>query len=106
MLAKNGPTQPKFLLTSRETAQALGISPRTSWMLTAPRGSLPTVRIGQRVLYRPQDVNEFIHNQIVKPVEANRLRKRCQPNLSWGSLEHGKLTEFTSWTEQPENNAS
>jgi len=70
MRSESHSTKPKLLLTARETAGAMGISPRTLWMLTAPRGPLPTVRIGRRVFYRPQDVNEFIQNQIVRPAEA------------------------------------
>jgi hypothetical protein len=30
----------------REAAAALGISPRSLWALTAPRGPIPVIRIG------------------------------------------------------------
>jgi excisionase family DNA binding protein len=63
-------TRPNLLLTARETAEALRISLRTLWALTAPRGALPAVRIGRRVFYRLQDVDQFIQNQLVKPMEA------------------------------------
>ena len=33
-------------LRLREAAKALGISPRTLWGLTAPRGPIPGVRVG------------------------------------------------------------
>jgi hypothetical protein len=33
-------------LRPREAAKALGISTRTLWQLTAPRGPIPCVRIG------------------------------------------------------------
>jgi len=62
--------KPKLLLTARETADALRISPRKLWPLTAPRGSLPAIRIGRRVLYRLEDLEEFLNNQLVKPVEG------------------------------------
>lgn len=42
-------------LRPREAAKALGISARTLWGLTAPRGPIPCVRVGsgkrQSVLY-------------------------------------------------------
>ena len=42
-------------LRPREAARAMGISERTLWKLTAPRGPIPCVRIGngkrQTVLY-------------------------------------------------------
>jgi excisionase family DNA binding protein len=64
-------SKPRLLITAREAAEALGISPRTLWALTAPRGSLAAVRIGRRVFYRPQDLEQFVNNQLVKPVEGN-----------------------------------
>lgn len=38
-------------LRPREAAKALGISERMLWSLTAPRGTIPAVRIGTCVLY-------------------------------------------------------
>ena len=38
-------------LRPREAAKALGISERMLWSLTAPRGTVPAVRIGPCVLY-------------------------------------------------------
>jgi hypothetical protein len=43
------------LLTKRDAAARLGISRRT-----LERAGLPTVRIGRRVLYRPEDLARFI----------------------------------------------
>jgi hypothetical protein len=34
-------------LRPREAAAALGISPRTLWAQTAPRGPIPCLRVGQ-----------------------------------------------------------
>ncbi len=48
------------LLTVRETAERLGISERTLWAITAPRGNLPAARIGRAVRYDPVDVAAFI----------------------------------------------
>jgi hypothetical protein len=45
----------RLSLRPREAAKALGISARTLWGLTAPRGPIPCVRVGsgkrQTVLY-------------------------------------------------------
>jgi len=62
-------TKPRLLITAREAAEALGISPRTLWVLTAPRGPLPAVRIRRRVFYRLQDLDEFIRKQRIQPPE-------------------------------------
>jgi len=69
MPQESSASKPKLLLAVREAAEALGISPRTLWSLTAPRGPLPAVRIRRRVFYRLQDLDNFITNQLVKPLE-------------------------------------
>ncbi len=57
------PTLPKLLLTAREAARALSISARSLWALTAPRGPIPSVRLGSRVLYDPRALRRFIDEQ-------------------------------------------
>ena len=47
------------LLTVRETAQFLSISPRTLWSLTAS-GKIPVVRIGRSTRYDIEDLRTFI----------------------------------------------
>jgi len=51
-------------LRPREAAKALGISPRTLWGLTAPRGPIPCLRIGhgkrQSVLYPVADLQAWL----------------------------------------------
>ena len=44
----------RLLLSARETAKALSICEKTLWNVTQPRGDLPCVRIGRRVLYDPR----------------------------------------------------
>lgn len=48
-------TSSPLALRPREAAKALGVSSRTLWDLTAPRGPIPCVRVGagkrQSVLY-------------------------------------------------------
>ena len=50
----------KLLLTTKEAAESLGICEKTLWKLTQPRGDLPVVRIGTRVLYDPADLQVWI----------------------------------------------
>jgi hypothetical protein len=46
------PTQ-KLLLSAPEAAKALSISARTLWAYTQPRGDIPCVKLGARMLYSP-----------------------------------------------------
>lgn len=54
-------------LRPREAAKALGISARTLWGLTAPRGPIPCLRIGhgkrRTVLYPTADLQAWLSRQ-------------------------------------------
>lgn len=54
-------------LRPREAAKALGISARTLWGLTTPRGPIPCLRIGhgkrQTVLYPVADLQAWLSQQ-------------------------------------------
>ena len=50
----------RLLLSAREAAEALQISPRTLWGMTAPRGPLPSVRIGSAVRYPVKDLERAL----------------------------------------------
>ncbi len=54
-------------LRPREAAKALGVSPRTLWSLTDPRGPIPCVRIGngkrQTVLYPVSSLEKWLEKQ-------------------------------------------
>ena len=50
------------LLNMRKTAELLGVSQRTVWSLSAS-GALPSVRIGNRRLFDPADIRDFIARQ-------------------------------------------
>lgn len=50
------------LMTRRETADLLGISPAMLWKL-ARSGRLEPTRIGRRVLYAPDVLRRFIDEQ-------------------------------------------
>ena len=48
------------LLDKRSAAKVLGICERTLFGLTQPRGPIPAVRIGARVLYELSDLKAFV----------------------------------------------
>ena len=54
-----------MLLNIREAAKTLGVSERTVWAISAPRGPLACVKIGARVMYRPADLEAYIAAQTV-----------------------------------------
>ena len=53
----------KSLWSVRECARRLGISERTLHTLTTPRGTLQSVKIGVRVLYRPETVEQWLRDK-------------------------------------------
>ena len=53
----------KLLLSAREAAGALGICEKSLWNQTVPRGPIPSVKIGSRVLYSPADLQKWIDLQ-------------------------------------------
>lgn len=54
---------PRLLLSAREAAGALAICEKTLWSHTEPRGTIPCIRIGSRVLYDPADLRRWIDQQ-------------------------------------------
>lgn len=60
-------TVESLAMRPREAAKALGISPRTLWGMTAPRGPIPCLRIGngkrQTVLYPVADLQAWLTRQ-------------------------------------------
>lgn len=51
----------KLLVPPREAAWLLGgISTRHLFNLTHPRGPIPCIRLGRRVLYDPDDLRRFL----------------------------------------------
>ena len=62
--APDDPDAPRLLLTSRDAARALSISERTLWGLTQPRGPIPVVRVGSRLVrYAVADLEAWIAEQ-------------------------------------------
>ena len=50
------PATPSLLVTSKQAAEMLGVSSRTVWSMTAPRGPLQSVRLGSAVRYDVQHI--------------------------------------------------
>ena len=64
---------PTLLLTPKQTAAALAISPKTLWSLSAPRGPIPTIRVGERsVRYSVAALQRWIDQQQTAAAEGNR----------------------------------
>ena len=59
-------------LRPREAAKALGISERMLWSLTAPRGTVPAVRIGTCVLYPVSGLQAWLDRQAHGAPEGGR----------------------------------
>ena len=56
------------LITAREAAHDyLGVSTKTLWKITAPRGPIPCVRLrgGKLVRYAPSQLRDYIRRQTV-----------------------------------------
>ena len=58
------------LLSIREVADQTGLCEKSVWNSTAPRGSLPCVKLGARILYRPDDVTAWIESRVIRPASA------------------------------------
>lgn len=58
--ASAGPV--RLLLGARDASHALSICEKTLWSLTEPRGPIPCVRIGKRVLYSLDALREWIRS--------------------------------------------
>jgi hypothetical protein len=53
----------KLLLSAREAARMLSICEKTLWTRTAPRGQIPALKIGSRVLYSLDGLRAWIDAQ-------------------------------------------
>ena len=54
----------------RTVAEQTGLCEKSVWNATAPRGSLPCVKLGSRTLYRPADVEAWIESRVVRLASA------------------------------------
>ena len=62
MRPNNTPTTPALLLTAKQAAESLAISPRKLWGMTAG-GEIPFLRIGRCVRYPVDDLQRWIEQQ-------------------------------------------
>jgi predicted DNA-binding transcriptional regulator AlpA len=65
-------TDEKVLWTAKETAERLGISVRTLYSHTAPRGTLQCVKIGVRTGYRPETVDAWLRKREGKDTQVDQ----------------------------------
>jgi len=77
------------LLTNNQAARYLGIVPGTLnvWRCTS-RYHIPFLRIGNRVRYRPEDLNAFLTAHMVNPADKRpepEKRKRQRRKASAGA---------------------
>lgn len=58
------------LLSIRQVAEQTGLCEKSVWNSSAPRGYLPCVKLGARILYRPEDVAAWIESRVIRPASA------------------------------------
>ena len=51
---------PRLLISAREAAAMLSVSEKHLWSNSTPRGPIPAVKIGNRVLYSPRDLEAWV----------------------------------------------
>ncbi len=56
----------RLLISAREAAAALSICEKSLWNFTIPRGSIPSTRIGSRVLYSTISLRKWASEQETK----------------------------------------
>jgi excisionase family DNA binding protein len=58
-------TNERLLVKSVEAAKLLSISEKTLWSLTAPRGPIPAIRVGERsIRYSVAALEQWIAEQV------------------------------------------
>jgi len=70
-------TQGRLTLSPKELAKMLGVSEKTLWTRTQ-EGCLPVIRLGRRVLYPVNEIEEWIKKEAAKgkaEESANKRRK-------------------------------
>lgn len=66
------PEIPRLALRPKETAIALGMSEKALWSRTYPRGDIPAVKIGSRVVYFPHQIQEWADQELAKQQAAQQ----------------------------------
>jgi excisionase family DNA binding protein len=79
--AKPTPLEDKFILTSEEAAEFLGVSLRTIRYWVATR-RIPYFHLGRFIRFKPADLTAFLESGRVEPLEHQRA-------ISTASTAHG-----------------
>jgi excisionase family DNA binding protein len=79
--AKPTPLEDKFILTSEEAAEFLGVSLRTIRYWVATR-RIPYFHLGRFIRFKPADLTAFLESGRVEPLERQRT-------ISTASTAHG-----------------
>lgn len=58
-------------LRPRDAAKAIGVSERTLWAMTAPRGPVPCVRLGGCTLYPVAALQAWLAAALTKPTKLD-----------------------------------
>lgn len=65
-IARHGPDVPSLALRPKEAAQAVGLGERTLWSLLAPRGPIPTIKVGAAVLVPVEGLRAWLAAEAAK----------------------------------------
>jgi hypothetical protein len=65
------PAAEPLAVDARTAARMIGVSQRTLWSLTAPRGPVPVARIGNRVVYRIRDLDAYLAGLAAESAEQS-----------------------------------
>ena len=60
------PTPPRLALKPDEAAASLGISPKSLYNRSQPRGPIPCLRIGTRVLYPTHLLRKWMNREAIR----------------------------------------
>jgi predicted DNA-binding transcriptional regulator AlpA len=66
MIAPATTPAPTLLLKADEAAAALQVCEKTLWNLTAPRGSIPCIRLGRSIRYSVAALEKWIADEGAK----------------------------------------
>ena len=87
--AKPTPLEDKFILTSEEAAEFLGVSLRTIRYWVATR-RIPYFHLGRFIRFKPADLTGFLESGRVEPLEHQRT-------MSSASTAHGGAAWRAEW---------
>ncbi|QDT81992.1 Helix-turn-helix domain protein [Gimesia maris] len=69
----NKPSTTPLALSAKDAALSLGISERTLWASTQPRGPIPSIKLGGRVLYPVAGLEEWLTRAAAEQLSAGKM---------------------------------